>query len=82
MRIFEKNLIELATAYIEDGVLKKWRFDSHNPNDMKAVLNKKAFHNMTVTKEELDYIKQFPNVVIVNKHYIQFVNFSGTAISY
>lgn len=82
MRISERNLIEMATAYIEDGVVKKWRFFSYDATNMNAILDRKQRTGELVTEGEVAYIKQFPNVVIANKHQVQFINFTGKATRY
>lgn len=82
MRIFERNLMELATAYIENGVLKKWRFYSEDIKNINRILHEKQYNGGLVTIDELDYIKKFPNIVIVDKYHVQFINFNGKATRY
>jgi len=66
---------EQASAYVENGYLRKWRFDSTDFNSMKAKLNDRI--DQLLTSEELDYVKSFERVVIIDDKNIQFINFSG-----
>lgn len=77
MSISERDLMRMATAYVEDGVLKKWRHDNSNLDHIDSKLNYKD--GEALTSDEIAYVKTFPNVVIVTERHVQFINFSGFA---
>lgn len=82
MRISEHELMKMATAYIEDGVVKKWRHYSDNEETMTHKLHIKQIQGKTITGEELAFVKGLENVVIVEIGSVQFINFSGTTMTY
>ena len=55
-RIFELKLTELSNAYIKDGVLKKYRFYSDDPESMHYKLHKKYETGDKLTGEEFDHL--------------------------
>lgn len=82
MRISERRLIEMATAYIEDGIVKKWRHFSYDKESLMHKIEAKRISGEKLTEEEFEFIKTFDNVVIVNERMVQFINFSGYAFRY
>lgn len=76
--INEQRLKELATAYVEDGILKKWRFDNMDEDHIDSILNDKYYTGKPVTEDELEYILIFRNVVIINRGRVTFHNFTGS----
>lgn len=82
MKISEIGLMEMATAYIENGKLKKWRYDSINTNHMNAILNEKRYSQKTLTEEELVYVMSFDNVIVEGEQGVEFHRFSGSTYKY
>ena len=80
MRIFEKGLKEIATAYIKNGVLAKWRYNNIDFNHIDSKLNHKG--SELLTEEEVAYIRSLDNVIIENDKQIEFINFSGKTQKY
>lgn len=82
MYIHKHDLLVRATAYVnKEGILEKWRYDSNDLLDIDAVLNAKMYSKEKLTDGELNYIKKHDNVVIETDTYIQFINFSGAAMT-
>jgi len=77
MRILEFELVQHANAYIVDWILKKWRYDNPDKFHMDSKLSMKQYLNEPLTQEDLEYIMNFNNVVIVEKGYVRFHRFSG-----
>lgn len=73
--IRKERLKELATAYVEDGLLKKWRYDHPDEDNINSILHCKFYSEEPVTKEEMDYILSFDNVIVVNHDMVNFHNF-------
>ena len=82
MRLSERDLMVLASAYVEDGKLKKWRFYSNNPKHLNRILHEKYISGTPITEDELNYILTFERVIIVGKFGVRFENFSGIVNKY
>jgi len=82
MRISERDLMTMASAYVEDGKLKKWRFYSDDLNHPDRVLYEKYISGTPITEDELNYILTFERVIIIGKFGVKFQNFSGTINKY
>lgn len=77
MRLSERDLMRMASAYVKNEVLTKWRFDNVDPNHIDAILNKKFYNKEKVTISELEYISSLQNVIFENDKAVKFINFSG-----
>lgn len=82
MKIDEFDLLKMSTGYIQDGLLKKWRYDNPDDSHMDAKLNIKQYSDEPLTPEEMEYILNFDNVVIVDKYSVILHRFSGNLIKY
>lgn len=77
--ISDLDLRKMATAYIEDGKLIKWRYYNDDITHMDRILHEKCLAKESVTEREFSYIMTFDNVVIVGKNTVRFHRFSGLA---
>ncbi|MED1125441.1 hypothetical protein [Bacillus atrophaeus] len=82
MRISENDLITMASAYVKDGNLKKWRFDNLDKSHIDARLNVKFYSKEKLTSEELDYISSLKNVVHESNDAVELINFTGVVRKY
>lgn len=82
MTLLEHDLIKMATAYIKDRILIKWRYDSFDKEHMDSKLNIKQYSKEPLTQREINYIMKFENVVMVTNYIVRFHNFSGDAWLY
>lgn len=82
MRISERDLMRMASAYVKDEMLTKWRFDNVDKSHIDAKLNIKFYNNEKLTIEELDYISSLKNVIFEKDNAVRFINFSGLAWKY
>lgn len=82
MRLSERDLMRLSSAYVEDGKLKKWRFYSEDKNHINRILHEKYIAGTPITEDELEYILNIERVIIVGKFGVRFENFSGTVNKY
>jgi hypothetical protein len=80
MLISDNDLLRWAEAYIENGRLKKWRYDNQDLTHMDAILSKKQYSQEPLTEREFNYIMTFNNVIVVDKNLMKFYRFSGDII--
>lgn len=73
--IHTQSIINMATAYIEDGLLKKWRYDHPDEDHINSILNDKFYSGKALTKEDISYILTFDNIVVVTHGAVTFHNF-------
>lgn len=82
MRISERDLMRMASAYVKNEVLTKWRFDNADPTHIDAILNKKFYNEEKLTISELEYISSLNNVIFESDRAVKFINFSGMVWKY
>lgn len=54
MTFHEGELMKWATAYIENGKIKKWGYDSYDKEDLDSILNVKQYTQESLTELEGD----------------------------
>ena len=59
------EMIIMSTAYVKNGILVKWRYDSFDKNHIDAILNNKYKTSEPLTEKDIEHIKKLSNVVIV-----------------
>lgn len=83
MRISELQLLEMANAYIENGILKKWRYGAKaDPLHIDSILERKRQQKETLTEDETKFIMEHDRVIDVRDSSVSFHNFSGTVLRY
>jgi hypothetical protein len=78
MKISELNLSEKANAYVDHGVLRKWRGNNSTPIINQEFLQKVKGKEQ-LSKIEIELIKSHDNVIIESEGVIEFYNFTGFA---
>ena len=59
------EMIIMSTAYVENGILVKWRYDRLDKNHIDAILNNKYKTSEVLTEKDIEHIKKLSNVVII-----------------
>lgn len=77
MSISERQLMEFATGYIENGILKKWRYSSEYTQDIDRVLSDKQYSGEELTEDEIRYAISHDNVVLIKDNIVYLNNFTA-----
>ena len=59
------EMIIMSTAYVENGILVKWRYDNFDKNHIDAILNNKYKTSEVLTEKDIEYIKKLSSVVVI-----------------
>lgn len=77
MKISAANLSENANAYVDHGVLRKWRGGTSAFPHINEGLLQKVADKEVLSKLEIAFIKGFDKVIVESEGAIEFYNFTG-----
>lgn len=59
------EMIIMSNAYVENGILVKWRYDNFDKNHIDSILNNKHKTSEILTEKDIKHIKKLSNVVVI-----------------
>lgn len=77
MKISATTLSENANAYVDHGVLRKWRGSTSAFSSINEGLWQKVRDKEVLSKLEIEFIKGFDKVIVESEGAIEFYNFTG-----
>lgn len=77
MKISAANLSQNANAYVDHGILRKWRGNTSAFSSINEGLLQKVRDKEVLSKLEIEFIKGFDRVIVESEGAIEFYNFTG-----